>query len=110
MSEAAKMKPRRLHSATTLSMVTTSSGTRPGSLGCGSAHILGCMPIYEFRCENGHLFEVMQRISDAPVTECEQCGAPVTRVFHPIAVHFKGSGFYNTDYGTAKRKREMDKS
>jgi putative FmdB family regulatory protein len=68
------------------------------------------MPIYEFRCENGHLFEVMQRISDAPVTECEVCGAPVTRVYHPIAVHFKGSGFYNTDYGTANRKREMDKS
>ena len=68
------------------------------------------MPIYEFRCENGHLFEVMQRITDAPVTECETCGAPVTRVFHPIAVHFKGSGFYNTDYGTSRRKREMEKS
>ena len=68
------------------------------------------MPIYEFRCENGHLFEVMQKITDAPITECETCGAPVTRVFHPIAVHFKGSGFYNTDYGTARRKREMDKS
>jgi putative FmdB family regulatory protein len=68
------------------------------------------MPIYEFRCENGHLFEVMQRISDPPITVCETCGAPVTRVFHPIAVHFKGSGFYNTDYGTARRKREMDKS
>ena len=36
--------------------------------------------------------------------------APVQRVFHPIAVHFKGSGFYNTDYGTSKRKREMDAS
>ena len=68
------------------------------------------MPIYEYRCENGHLFEVMQRISDDPVTECETCGASITRVYHPIAVHFKGSGFYNTDYGTAKRKREMDKS
>ena len=68
------------------------------------------MPIYEFRCENGHLFEVMQKITDAPITECEECGAPVARVFHPVAVHFKGSGFYNTDYGTAKRKREMDKS
>jgi putative FmdB family regulatory protein len=68
------------------------------------------MPIYEFRCENGHLFEVMQRITDPPITECETCGAPVTRVFHPVAVHFKGSGFYNTDYGTAKRKRELDKS
>jgi putative FmdB family regulatory protein len=68
------------------------------------------MPIYEYRCENGHLFEVMQKITDDPVTECETCGAPVQRVFHPIAVHFKGSGFYNTDYGTAKRKRETEKS
>ena len=68
------------------------------------------MPIYEYRCENGHVFEVMQKMSDGPVTECETCGAPVQRVFHPIAVHFKGSGFYNTDYGTAKRKRENDAS
>ncbi len=68
------------------------------------------MPIYEYRCENGHLFEVMQRITDDPVTHCEQCGAAVQRVFHPVAVHFKGSGFYNTDYGTAKRKREQDAS
>ena len=68
------------------------------------------MPIYEYRCENGHLFEVMQKMSDAPTTTCEVCGAPVQRVFHPIAVHFKGSGFYNTDYGTSKRKREMDAS
>jgi putative FmdB family regulatory protein len=64
------------------------------------------MPIYEYRCENGHLFEVMQKITAEPVTQCEVCGAPVQRVFHPIAVHFKGSGFYNTDYGTAKRRRE----
>jgi putative FmdB family regulatory protein len=68
------------------------------------------MPIYEYRCENGHLFEVMQKITDDPVTVCETCDAPVQRVFHPIAVHFKGSGFYNTDYGTAKRKRETEKS
>jgi len=68
------------------------------------------MPIYEYRCENGHLFEVMQKITDDPVTECETCGATVQRVYHPIAVHFKGSGFYNTDYGTAKRKRENEKS
>ncbi len=68
------------------------------------------MPIYEYRCENGHLFEVMQKITEDPVTTCEECGAPVQRVFHPIAVHFKGSGFYNTDYGTARRKRETEKS
>jgi putative FmdB family regulatory protein len=70
----------------------------------------GSMPIYEYRCENGHLFEVMQKIADPPVTVCQTCEAPVQRVFHPIAVHFKGSGFYNTDYGTSKRKRELDKS
>ncbi len=64
------------------------------------------MPIYEYRCDNGHHFDVMQRMTDGPVTECEVCGDPVQRVFHPVAVHFKGSGFYNTDYGTARRKRE----
>ena len=64
------------------------------------------MPTYEYRCENGHHFDVMQKMTDGPVTECEVCGAPVQRVFHPVAVHFKGSGFYNTDYGTAQRKRE----
>jgi putative FmdB family regulatory protein len=68
------------------------------------------MPIYEYRCENGHLFEVMQKITEEPVTVCTECGAPVQRVFHPIAVHFKGSGFYNTDYGTARRARETEKS
>jgi putative FmdB family regulatory protein len=68
------------------------------------------MPIYEYRCENGHLFEVMQKITEDPVTVCEECGAPVQRVFHPVAVHFKGSGFYNTDYGTARRKRETAQS
>jgi putative FmdB family regulatory protein len=64
------------------------------------------MPIYEYRCEQGHTFEVMQRMTDDPVSTCETCSAPVQRVFHPIAVHFKGSGFYNTDYGTRKRARE----
>ena len=60
------------------------------------------MPIYEYRCDDGHTFEVMQRMTDDPVTECEVCGSPVQRVFHPVAVHFKGSGFYNTDYGKRK--------
>ncbi|SRR5581483_1474745 len=57
------------------------------------------MPIYEYRCERGHTFEVMQRMSEEPVTSCSTCSAPVQRVFHPVAVHFKGSGFYTTDYG-----------
>jgi putative FmdB family regulatory protein len=56
------------------------------------------MPIYEYRCLNGHTFEVVQSMSDDPVATCEECGAPVERVFHPVAVHFKGSGFYSTDY------------
>jgi putative FmdB family regulatory protein len=60
------------------------------------------MPIYEYRCENGHTFEVMQRMTDDPLASCTICGAPVQRVFHPVAVHFKGSGFYNTDYGKKK--------
>jgi putative FmdB family regulatory protein len=60
------------------------------------------MPIYEYRCEKGHTFEVMQRMTDDPLSSCSTCGAPVQRVFHPVAVHFKGSGFYNTDYGKKK--------
>ena len=68
------------------------------------------MPIYEYRCDNGHHFDVMQKMTDGPVTECEVCGVPVQRVFHPVAVHFKGSGFYNTDYGTAKRNRQTASS
>jgi putative FmdB family regulatory protein len=56
------------------------------------------MPIYEYRCPDGHTFEVLQSMADDPVTTCELCGKPVERVFHPIAVHFKGSGFYTTDY------------
>jgi putative FmdB family regulatory protein len=60
------------------------------------------MPIYEYRCERGHTFEVMQRMTDDPLAACSTCGAPVQRVFHPVAVHFKGSGFYNTDYGKKK--------
>ena len=64
------------------------------------------MPIYEYKCREGHTFEVMQRMSDDPLLICQTCEAPVQRVFHPVAVHFKGSGFYNTDYGTRKRGRE----
>src|SRR5438067_9739071 len=68
------------------------------------------MPIYEYRCQHGHTFDVMQRMSDDPLASCETCAAPVERVFHPVAVHFKGSGFYNTDYGTRKRARELKES
>ncbi len=61
------------------------------------------MPIYEYKCENGHVFDVMQKMSDEPLTECVECGAPAQRVLHSPAVHFKGSGFYNTDYGKKKK-------
>jgi putative FmdB family regulatory protein len=64
------------------------------------------MPIYEYKCKKGHVFETMQSFSDEPLTKCEVCGAPVQRVYHPVSVHFKGSGFYNTDYGTKRRARE----
>jgi putative FmdB family regulatory protein len=73
--------------------------------------ILGkAMPIYEYRCEHGHTFEVMQRMTDDPVSVCSTCDAPVERVFHPVAVHFKGSGFYTTDYGKRKRSRDSGDS
>src|SRR6476620_2491068 len=68
------------------------------------------MPIYEYRCDNGHIFEVMQKMTDDPVSVCSTCEAPVQRVFHPVAVHFKGKGFYNTDYGTKRRNRELERS
>jgi putative FmdB family regulatory protein len=60
------------------------------------------MPIYEYRCEKGHSFDVMQRMSDDPLTACQVCEAPVRKVLHSPAVHFKGSGFYTTDYGKKK--------
>jgi putative FmdB family regulatory protein len=60
------------------------------------------MPIYEYKCDNGHVFDVMQRMTDEALTECQVCGAPAVRVLHSPAVHFKGSGFYNTDYGKKK--------
>ena len=66
------------------------------------------MPIYEYRCERGHTFEVMQRMTDDALTVCDEHGTPVQRVFHPVAVHFKGSGFYNTDYGKKKSGTASD--
>ena len=61
------------------------------------------MPIYEYKCDNGHVFDVIQKMVDDPLTECQECGAPAVRVLHSPAVHFKGSGFYNTDYGKKKK-------
>ena len=66
------------------------------------------MPIYEYRCERGHLFEQMRRFSDPPLEACVECGASVQKVLHPVAIHFKGSGFHNTDYGKGKAKAESN--
>ena len=60
------------------------------------------VPIYEYKCENGHVFDVIQKMTDEPLTECQECGAPAVRVLHSPAIHFKGSGFHNTDYGKKK--------
>jgi putative FmdB family regulatory protein len=65
------------------------------------------VPIYEYRCPQGHLFEVFQRMDEPPAAVCEVCGeGPVTKVLHPVPIFFKGSGFYSTDYGRRKRKKE----
>jgi putative FmdB family regulatory protein len=63
------------------------------------------VPIYEYRCPNGHTFELFQRMTDPPPDACPTCGAgPVEKLLFPVAVHFKGSGFYSTDYGKGKKK------
>src|SRR5271165_2197104 len=64
------------------------------------------MPIYEYRRPDGTTFEMQQSFSDDPLTVDPETGVPVERVLHPPAVHFKGKGFYNTDYGTRNRQRE----
>jgi putative FmdB family regulatory protein len=65
------------------------------------------MPIYEYRCPNGHQFEVFHRMTDPDPKVCEVCGkGPLVKVLHPVPVHFKGSGFYSTDYGRGGRKRD----
>jgi putative FmdB family regulatory protein len=62
------------------------------------------MPIYEYRCENGHEFEAFQSMSEDPISKCMECGAPSQRVLSAPAVHFKGSGFYTTDYARKGKK------
>jgi putative FmdB family regulatory protein len=63
------------------------------------------MPIYEYKCPNGHLFEVFHGMTEPGPETCEVCGAsPLQTVLHPVAVHYKGSGFYSTDYGRKGKK------
>ena len=57
------------------------------------------MPIYEYRCPNGHVFELFKRMD-------EICGAsPVELVLYPVAIHYKGSGFYSTEYGKGGKRK-----
>jgi putative FmdB family regulatory protein len=69
------------------------------------------VPIYEYKCPNGHLFEVFHGMTEAGPTVCEECGeGPLKRVLHPVAVHYKGSGFYSTDYGRKSKQPSKDGS
>jgi putative FmdB family regulatory protein len=76
----------------------------------GPTAIIAPVPIYEYKCTEGHNFEVVQKMTDEPVAACEECGAPVERVFHPVAVHFKGSGFYTTDYARSSAGKDAGKA
>jgi putative FmdB family regulatory protein len=67
------------------------------------------MPIYEYKCENGHVFDVMQKLSEDPLAICVECGAPVRKVLHPVSISFKGSGFYSTDYSKNGPKEAAQK-
>lgn len=64
------------------------------------------MPIYEYKCENDHVFDVMQKMSEDSLTTCIECGAPVRKVLQPVGISFKGSGFYSTDYNSKKGPKE----
>lgn len=63
------------------------------------------MPTYGYKCRECKTeFDVFRKISDDPVEKCPECGGPVKRVFHPVGIIFKGSGFYTTDY----KKKQTD--
>lgn len=66
------------------------------------------MPIYEYKCENGHVFDIMQKMSEDPLHACIECEAPVKKRLHPVNISFKGSGFYSTDYKGGKKTEKTD--
>ena len=69
------------------------------------------MPIYEYRCPNGHTFERFQSMTAPAPEKCDVCGAsPIEIVLFPVAVHYKGSGFYSTDYGRKSKQASKDGS
>jgi putative FmdB family regulatory protein len=87
---------------TALAAGEEATGMAGSAVALPAAIIAPAMPIYEYKCANGHVFDVIQRMSDEALSECQECGAPAERVLHPVAIHFKGSGFHNTDYGKKK--------
>lgn len=69
------------------------------------------MPIYEYRCNQcGHIFEVMQKVNDPPITTCTECSGPTSKVISPAGLLFKGSGWYITDYSSTKDKAREESS
>ena len=68
------------------------------------------MPIYKYKCENGHVSDVMQKLFDAPLASCIECSAPVRKVMQPVNISFKGSGFYSTDYRGATNAETTTKN
>lgn len=59
------------------------------------------MPVYEYRCRDcGHEFEIQQSMSDDALTVCPSCGGDLRKVFSPVGIAFKGSGFYKNDSGS----------
>lgn len=68
------------------------------------------MPIYEYKCENGHVFDIMQKMSEDRLKTCIECEAPVKKLMHPVNISFKGSGFYSTDYKGSKKTEKSDSS
>jgi putative FmdB family regulatory protein len=64
------------------------------------------VPIYEYECEScDERFELMQKFSDKPVKKCPKCGGAVHKVLSAPALHFKGTGWYATDYASPERKK-----
>jgi putative FmdB family regulatory protein len=75
----------------------------------GAASLAAPVPIYEYKCPNGHLFEVFHGMTENGPEACEVCGdGPLQRVLHPVAVHYKGSGFYSTDYGRKSKSQPKE--
>lgn len=68
------------------------------------------MPTYEYRCAEGHLTETFAKMSDPPLKKCPECGKKVERVLFAPPIHFKGSGYYSTDYGKGGKKATKEKS